>query len=64
MKRARIAFDGRLHELLVRADAPDDVVTLPDGRLVTAADVVWLPPIEPRTGFALAINYADHAKEL
>jgi 5-oxopent-3-ene-1,2,5-tricarboxylate decarboxylase/2-hydroxyhepta-2,4-diene-1,7-dioate isomerase len=64
MKRARVAFDGRIHEMVVRADAPDDVVTLPGGSRVAASDVVWLPPIEPRTGFALAINYADHAKEL
>jgi len=64
MKRARVAFDGRIHELLVRSDAPDDTLVLPGGRHVAATDVVWLPPIEPRTGFALAINYADHAKEL
>jgi 5-oxopent-3-ene-1,2,5-tricarboxylate decarboxylase/2-hydroxyhepta-2,4-diene-1,7-dioate isomerase len=64
VKRARIAWDGRIHEIVIRADAPDDVVVLPDGRRVAATDVVWLPPVEPRTGFALAINYADHAREL
>jgi 5-oxopent-3-ene-1,2,5-tricarboxylate decarboxylase/2-hydroxyhepta-2,4-diene-1,7-dioate isomerase len=64
VKRARVAFDGRVHDLLARTAAPDDVLTLPGGRRVASGDVVWLPPVEPRNGFALAINYADHAKEL
>jgi 5-oxopent-3-ene-1,2,5-tricarboxylate decarboxylase/2-hydroxyhepta-2,4-diene-1,7-dioate isomerase len=37
---------------------------LADGRLVEAQAVVWLPPIQPGTIFALGLNYADHAKEL
>src|SRR5690606_32149104 len=43
----------------------------PDGRLVTAAgrsvdesQAAWLPPLEPRTILALALNYRDHAAEL
>ncbi len=64
MKHARIAFDGRVHDVVAPLSAPDDFVTLAGGRRVDAAQVVWLPPVEPRTAFALAINYADHAKEL
>jgi 5-oxopent-3-ene-1,2,5-tricarboxylate decarboxylase/2-hydroxyhepta-2,4-diene-1,7-dioate isomerase len=64
MKRARVAWDGRVHDVVAPADASDDVLTLGDGRRVAGDRVVWLPPVEPRTGFALAINYADHAKEL
>lgn len=44
---------------------------LPDGAILTAAGaaideraVTWLPPIEPRTILALALNYGDHAAEL
>ena len=64
MKRARVAFDGRVHEIVAPVVASDDMLTLADGRRVAGKSVVWLPPVEPRTGFALAINYADHAKEL
>lgn len=61
MKRARIEFEGRTW--LVQ-DAGDGRVALPDGRVLSETEVDWLPPIEPRTIFTLAINYADHAKEL
>ena len=64
MKRARVAFDGCIHDIVAPLDAPAGMLRLPGGRRVAAHQVVWLPPIEPRTGFALAINYADHAKEL
>jgi 5-oxopent-3-ene-1,2,5-tricarboxylate decarboxylase / 2-hydroxyhepta-2,4-diene-1,7-dioate isomerase len=37
---------------------------LADGRIVSAADVVWLPPFDAGTVIALGLNYADHAKEL
>jgi 5-oxopent-3-ene-1,2,5-tricarboxylate decarboxylase/2-hydroxyhepta-2,4-diene-1,7-dioate isomerase len=60
MKRARVAFDGAIHD----AVAEGDDLRLDDRRLVGAHEVVWLPPIEPRTVFALGLNYADHAKEL
>ena len=39
-------------------------VRLADGRLLAERDVVWLPPFEVGTVFALGLNYADHAKEL
>jgi 5-oxopent-3-ene-1,2,5-tricarboxylate decarboxylase/2-hydroxyhepta-2,4-diene-1,7-dioate isomerase len=37
---------------------------LGDGRLVEEAEVTWLPPVEPRTVFAVGLNYADHAQEI
>ena len=64
MKRARVAYDGVLHALVAPIDAPAGMLRLPGGRSVAAHQVVWLPPVEPRTAFALAINYADHAQEL
>lgn len=64
MKRARVAYDGRIHQVVAATDAPEGLLKLPGGRQVADHQVVWLPPIEPRTGFALAINYADHAQEL
>jgi 5-oxopent-3-ene-1,2,5-tricarboxylate decarboxylase/2-hydroxyhepta-2,4-diene-1,7-dioate isomerase len=60
VKRARVAFDGAIREAVPDGDA----LRLSDGRRVGEADVVWLPPIEPRTVFAVGLNYADHAKEL
>jgi len=44
--------------------APQGRLRLADGRLVTEEDVQWLAPLEPRTIFTLALNYADHASEL
>ena len=60
MKWARIAYDGAVHEAVEH----DGRVMLADGRLLNEEDVVWLPPVQPRTVFALALNYADHASEL
>src|SRR5450432_1646291 len=60
MMRARVAYAGAIHDA-----APErDNLRLADGRLVPAADVVWLPPFEVGTVIALGLNYADHAKEL
>jgi len=60
MKRARVAFEGAIHH----AGEADGKLRLADGRLLEETDVVWLPPVQPRTVFALGLNYADHAKEL
>ncbi|MDM5222218.1 fumarylacetoacetate hydrolase family protein [Peribacillus sp. NJ11] len=60
MKRARIAYAGAIHQ----ASEYNGQLQLADGRIVHEQDVVWLPPVEPRTVFALGLNYADHAKEL
>ena len=61
MKHARVRYQDQVH---LATEAANDHLRLADGRLVPQADVTWLPPIEPRTVFTLAINYADHAKEL
>lgn len=60
MKRARVAYMGAIHG----AVEVDGRLRLDDGRLVAEEQVVWLSPIEPRTVFALGLNYADHAAEL
>ncbi|WP_458414171.1 fumarylacetoacetate hydrolase family protein [Schinkia sp. CFF1] len=60
MKRARVAFSGAIHE----AVEVEGRLKLEDGRIVEEQEVVWLPPVEMQTVFALGLNYADHAKEL
>lgn len=60
MKRARVAFGGIIQD----AVEWDGKIKLNDGRLVEEHEVVWLPPVQPRTAFTLGLNYADHAKEL
>lgn len=60
MKRARVAYSGAIH-CAVEADGN---LKLDDGRIVKENEVVWLPPVVPRTAFALGLNYADHANEL
>ncbi len=68
--RARVAFAGAIHDATpVQSGRPRDSsdpeeLSLADGRIVAAADVVWLPPFEAGTVIALGLNYADHAKEL
>jgi 5-oxopent-3-ene-1,2,5-tricarboxylate decarboxylase/2-hydroxyhepta-2,4-diene-1,7-dioate isomerase len=60
MKRARVIHRGRLHAAVPHGDR----VRLDDGRIVAEEQLTWLPPIEPRTVFAVGLNYADHVKEL
>lgn len=60
MKRGRIVHNGAV----VAVTEQDGQVRLPDGRLLAEDQATWLPPVEPRTVFALGLNYADHAKEL
>lgn len=60
MKRARVAYKGLIQD----AVAAENGIELNNGRIVDEQDVVWLPPMEFRTVFALGLNYADHAKEL
>jgi 5-oxopent-3-ene-1,2,5-tricarboxylate decarboxylase/2-hydroxyhepta-2,4-diene-1,7-dioate isomerase len=60
MKRARVAYAGAIHP----ATEHNGCLRLADGRIVGEEDVVWLPPVQPGTIFALGLNYADHAKEL
>ena len=60
MKHARVAYAGAIHPAI----ALNGCVRLFDGRIVEEKDVVWLPPVQPGTIFALGLNYADHAREL
>lgn len=60
MRIARVAHDGAVHTATPIAGG----VRLGDGRELAEDRVVWLPPVRPRTIFALGLNYADHAKEL
>ncbi len=69
--RARVAFDGAIHEATPlrreEGEAPLDgeiMLRLEDGRSLCEKDAVWLPPFEVGTVLALGLNYADHAKEL
>jgi len=61
MKHARVSYSGAIHEAV---EMNDGKIQLLDGRIVTENEVVWLPPVQPRTVFALGLNYADHASEL
>jgi 5-oxopent-3-ene-1,2,5-tricarboxylate decarboxylase/2-hydroxyhepta-2,4-diene-1,7-dioate isomerase len=60
MKTARVAYAGAIHY----ATDENDCVRLTDGRVINEDAVVWLPPVQPGTIFALGLNYADHAREL
>jgi 5-oxopent-3-ene-1,2,5-tricarboxylate decarboxylase/2-hydroxyhepta-2,4-diene-1,7-dioate isomerase len=60
MKTGRIAWGGAVHAVTESAGG----VRLVDGRLLDEHEVVWLPPIEAGTVFAVGLNYADHAQEL
>ena len=60
MKRARVAYAGAIHVAYPDAQG----VRLADGRICREDEVVWLPPVEIGTIFALGLNYAEHAKEL
>jgi len=65
MRRARVAYDGTIHEAQpcgVRGGKA--CIRLEDGRELPEEDVIWLPPVEAGTIFALGLNYADHAREL
>ncbi len=61
MRTGRVAFAGAIHGA---TPADDGHIRLADGRVVSEDQVVWLPPFEVRTVFALALNYGDHAAEL
>ncbi|MBE1555178.1 fumarylacetoacetate hydrolase family protein [Sporosarcina limicola] len=60
MKTARVAYGGSIHEAIEWEGG----LKLDDGRIVGEKEVTWLTPVEPRTVFALGLNYADHAAEL
>lgn len=60
MRHARVACEGTVH----CATDDGDALRLADGRRIGFEAVTWLPPVEPRTIFAVGLNYADHAAEL
>ncbi|WP_315906651.1 fumarylacetoacetate hydrolase family protein [Priestia koreensis] len=60
MKKARVAYNGTIHN----AVGVEAGLQLPSGQIVEENDVIFLPPVQPKTVFALGLNYADHAKEL
>jgi 5-oxopent-3-ene-1,2,5-tricarboxylate decarboxylase / 2-hydroxyhepta-2,4-diene-1,7-dioate isomerase len=60
VRAARVAWNGGVHVARPHADG----LQLPDGRVLSESDVVWLPPVVPGTIVALGLNYADHVKEL
>ncbi|MCA0983223.1 fumarylacetoacetate hydrolase family protein [Halobacillus yeomjeoni] len=60
MKTARVAYQGHVHY----AKITDKGLELENGKSVQEDEVVWLPPVEPHTCFALGLNYKDHASEL
>ena len=60
MKTARVAFQGGIY----KATEQSEGIQLDNGQQVAEEEVVWLPPIEPQTSFALGLNYFDHASEL
>lgn len=62
MRRARVIHQGKIQ--LATVDIDSDLLVLANGIRVGFNDVTWLPPIEPRTTFALGLNYDDHAAEL
>lgn len=70
MKHARIAWAGAAHHALERDGRLELQTPAFKGRLLNFDEVVWLPPLDPmpphrpRSVLALAINYADHAREL
>ncbi|MUK88982.1 2-hydroxyhepta-2,4-diene-1,7-dioate isomerase [Ornithinibacillus sp. L9] len=60
MKQARVACFGGIHD----AWEVEGKLQLRDGRIVDSDAVIWLPPVEAGTIFALGLNYADHASEI
>ncbi len=60
MKLARWAANGQLHQGVFR----NDTLHSQDGTEHDPNAVVWLPPNVPNKVIGIALNFADHAKEL
>jgi 5-oxopent-3-ene-1,2,5-tricarboxylate decarboxylase/2-hydroxyhepta-2,4-diene-1,7-dioate isomerase len=60
VRRAQVIYRGVRHD----ATADGDRLRLDDGSRVAGDEVTWLPPVEPRTIFAVGLNYAKHAQEI
>lgn len=61
MKYARFAVGSAIHHGIVREDG---IMQTNSGGEYAAWDVIWMPPVLPSKAIGLALNYADHAKEL
>lgn len=61
MKRARFYASGVYHEGVL---SPEGLLIDEAGRPHRQEDVVFLPPVAPGKVIGLALNFADHAKEL
>lgn len=70
MKHARIAWAGAVHAAIEQDGQLELQTPAFKGKRLGFDEVVWLPPLDPtplnrpRSVLALAINYADHAREL
>jgi 5-oxopent-3-ene-1,2,5-tricarboxylate decarboxylase/2-hydroxyhepta-2,4-diene-1,7-dioate isomerase len=60
VKRARVIANGRFEEVVIE----DGLAVTAGGQRFAEDQVTWLPPVEPGTILALALNYAEHASEL
>lgn len=60
MKRARVRLYGKIYAVVV---GDDGTLTTADGETLPATEAEWLPPPHG-TVYGLALNYADHAREL
>jgi 5-oxopent-3-ene-1,2,5-tricarboxylate decarboxylase/2-hydroxyhepta-2,4-diene-1,7-dioate isomerase len=61
MRRARFAANGTVYEGTVQEDGQ---LLSDQGRVFESEQVTWLPPVVPPKVLGLAINYAEHMKEL
>jgi 5-oxopent-3-ene-1,2,5-tricarboxylate decarboxylase / 2-hydroxyhepta-2,4-diene-1,7-dioate isomerase len=61
VKRARFLAQGRYHE---GVPTEDGMLLDEAGHAWASDEVVYLPPVPPRTVLGIALNYADHAEEL
>lgn len=60
LKLARWAANGQIHS----GEFKDNLLISKDGSEHDPDSVVWLPPNEPKKVIGVALNFADHAKEL
>jgi len=61
MKHARVIYQDQTYDA---TEAAGGKIRLSDGRVLDEHEVSWLPPMDFGTTFVLALNYADHAKEI
>lgn len=60
MRRGRVLLEGAVREVT----QAEEGARLDDGTIIAEDEALWLPPLVPRTTFAVGLNYPDHAKEL